>query len=143
MSLLKSIDDRRASEFAYAPGKWTIKQIIGHLSDTERIFGYRALRIDRGDSTPLSGFEQDDYVSTAASNQRTLDDLLSEFRVVRESTLTLFHSFSRDDWMRSGRVSEWTLSVRGIAFTTAGHELHHANILRERYLPQLKPASVP
>jgi hypothetical protein len=142
LSLLKTIDERQASEFVYAPGKWTIKQIIGHLSDTERIFSYRALRIARGDSTPLPGFEQDDYVLTAISNQRPLDDLISEFRVVRESTLALFHSLSVDDWTRSGQVSEWNLSVRGIAFTTAGHELHHANILRERYLPALKPTTV-
>jgi uncharacterized damage-inducible protein DinB len=140
VALLKSVDDRQASEFAYAPGKWTIKQILGHISDTERIFSGRALRIARGDVTPLAGFEQDAYVAAAGSNRRSLEDLIAEFESVRRSTLTLLESFSKEDWMRTGRVSEWNISVRGIAFTAAGHELHHLAILRERYLPGLKPS---
>jgi DinB superfamily len=134
LELLKPVEDGFATEFSYAPDKWTIKQIIGHLTDTERIFSCRALRIARGDTTPLPGFEQDDYVRTASSNERTLAGLIAEFRSVRQSTLALFESFSAEAWMRKGRVNDWNLSVRGIAFTMAGHELHHAGILRERYL---------
>jgi hypothetical protein len=134
LDVLKPIDESFASEFTYAPGKWTIKQIIGHLVDSERILTYRALRIARGDTTPLPGFEQDDFVRTAASNGRSLPVLIDEFRSVRQSTLALFNSLPSEAWMRQGSVSDWNLSVRGIAFTTAGHELHHAKILRERYL---------
>lgn len=141
LGILKSVDDRFATDFVYAPGKWTIKQVMGHLIDAERIFTCRALRIARGDATPLPGFEQDDYVRTAASNARPLADLIAEFRNVRESTLMLLRSFPPEAWMRKGQVSDWNLSVRGIAFTTAGHELHHAAILRERYLQSVNRAS--
>jgi hypothetical protein len=133
--ILKPLDDRFATDFVYAPGKWTVKQVIGHLTDAERIFSYRALRIARGDTTPLPGFEQDDYVKTAASNERPLADLIGEFRNVRESTLILLRGLPPEAWLRQGRVSDWNLSVRGIAFTTAGHEMHHAAILQKRYLP--------
>ncbi len=133
LTLLREMGDARASEFRYAPGKWTAKEIAGHLSDTERIFAYRALRIARQDATPLPGFEQNEYVQTAGSNERKLEDLLDELRLVRQASLALFHGLLEEAWMRSGRVSEWILSVRGIAFTTVGHELHHYRILRERY----------
>ncbi|MFZ0591248.1 MAG: DinB family protein [Bryobacteraceae bacterium] len=139
--ILDPVEDRYATEFAYAPGKWTIKQVIGHLIDTERIFAYRALRIARGDTTPLPGFEQDDYVKTAGSNGRPLTDLIAELRCVRQSTLMLLRAFPPEAWMRTGRVNDWNLSVRGIIFTTAGHELHHAAILRERYLQPVNWAS--
>ena len=132
-SLVRAMGEKRAGEFAYAPGKWTPKQIVGHLSDTERIFTYRALRIARQDKTPLPGFEQDDYVEASGANDRTLDDLLNEFRMVRESSLALFGSLPLNAWARKGRVSDWELSVRGIAFTASGHELHHFKILQERY----------
>jgi hypothetical protein len=134
---LNSVDDRFASDFVYAPGKWTIKQVIGHLIDAERIFSYRALHIARGDTSPLPGFEQDDYVRAADSNGRPLTDLITELRNVRQSTLMLLRGLPQEAWMRQGRVSDWNLSVRGIAFTLAGHELHHAAILRERYLERM------
>lgn len=133
LALLRGIGEERASEFRYAPGKWTAKEIAGHLSDTERIFAYRALRIGRQDATPLPKFEQNDYVEKAASNERKLEDLLEELRFVRQASLALFRSLPEAAWMRQSRVSEWDLTVRGIAFTTAGHELHHYRILRERY----------
>jgi hypothetical protein len=132
--LLEPIGDKRASELRYAPGKWTVKEIVGHLSDTERVFAARVLHIARGDAAPLPGFEQDDYVRTAGSNDRTLDDLLDEFRIVRQSTLVLLRSLTPEAWTRRGRVNDWNLTVRGIAFTIAGHELHHCKVLRERYL---------
>ncbi len=134
LALLRSVDEDRASRFTYAPGKWTIKQIVNHLSDTERIFAYRALRLARKDATPLPGFEQDDFVNAAASHDRTLQSLLEEFRVARESTVHLYRSLSGESWMQRGSVNGNLISVRGIAFTTAGHELHHRKILQERYL---------
>jgi DinB superfamily len=134
LKLLEPVSDDYAAIFAYAPGKWTIKQILGHLIDTERIFATRALRLARNDATPLPGFDQDDYVASAGSNSRKLSDLLNEFRLVRESTLALYQSFPLEAWTRRGLVNNWHLSVRGIAFTTAGHELHHVKILQDRYL---------
>lgn len=133
LALLSGMGDERASQFRYAPGKWTAKEIAGHLSDTERIFAYRALRIGRHDATPLPGFEQNEYVKEAGSNERRLEDLLEELRLVRQASLALFRGLPEAAWMRRGRVSEWDLTVRGIAFTAAGHELHHYRILRERY----------
>lgn len=133
IALFESIGEERATAFVYAPGKWTAKQIAGHLSDTERILAYRALRIARGDGTPLPGFEQNDYVVSARSNERKLDALLRDLRVVRRSTLALLESLPAETWLLTGRVSEWHLSVRGIAYTTAGHEVHHYRILQERY----------
>lgn len=122
------------SLFAYAPGKWTVKQTIGHLSDTERILSGRALRIARGDTTPLPGFEQDDYVPYAGSNERKLEDLLEEFIAVRKSTLALVRSLAPEAWDRRGTTSGVSVTVRGLVFTIAGHELHHFNILDSRYL---------
>jgi hypothetical protein len=135
IALLKPLSEEHASTFAYEPGKWTVKQIIGHLIDCERIFACRALRLARADTTPLPGFEQDSYVVTADSNRRPLAALLDELRSVRESSLMLLRSLPESAWLRSGRVSDWTLSVRGIAYTLTGHELHHFRILQERYLP--------
>jgi hypothetical protein len=133
LALFDGVDEKRASEWSYLPGKWTLKQVLGHLSDTERILAYRALRIARADTTPLPGFEQDDYVATAESNSRRLADLAEEFRVVRLSTLALAEGLPTEAWLRRGEVNGRTLSVRGIFFTAAGHELHHCKILRECY----------
>jgi hypothetical protein len=138
-ALLESIGER-GGDIAYAPGKWTIKQVIGHLIDCERIFGYRALRIARGDTTPLPGFEQNDYVPTAESEKRALSDLLQEFSIVRQSTLALVRSLPAAAWSRRGTVSNFSLTVRGIVFTAAGHELHHYRIFQERYLPAVQTA---
>lgn len=134
VALLSSVDDRVAETFVYAPGKWTIKQVLGHINDTERILAYRALRIARNDSTPLPGFEQDDYVAFAASNDRSFTSLLDEFKAVRQSTIALFRSIPADAWLRTGSANNHSVTVRGIAFQAAGHEAHHAKILRERYL---------
>jgi len=131
---LAKIDDRRASEFTYAPGKWTIKQVLGHMIDTERIFAYRALRIARGDTTPLPGFEQDDYVKSANFNAQPLARLIGEFRTVRHGTLALFQGLPDDAWLRRGVANHSSVTVRGLAFHIAGHELYHMKILRERYL---------
>jgi len=134
-ALLKSVDDRRASEFAYAPGKWTIKQILGHIIDTERIFGYRALCVARNDVTPLPGFEHDDYVAAGFFNERSLNSLIDEYRAVRQSTIALFQNLPQQAWLRQGLANKYNVTVRGLAFLAAGHELHHVKILREKYLP--------
>lgn len=137
LKLLGGIDNNQAGTFVYAPGKWTIKEVVGHISDTERIFAYRALRFARHDSTPLPGFDQDDYVPFARSTERSLADLLNEFSLVRQSTIALFRSISSDAWLIRGTANNQSTTVRGVGFQLAGHEGHHVNILRERYLPKI------
>lgn len=118
----------------YAEGKWTIKEVILHLSDTERIMTYRALRIARNDQTPLPGFEQDDYMPYCEANTRTPDSLIREFQAVRAASIELFKNFSADMWGRVGTASNNPVSTLALAFIVAGHELHHMKIVRERYL---------
>ena len=138
--LLRSLRDEEAMT-AYAPGKWTVKQVVGHMSDAERIFAYRILRIARGDTTPLAGFEQNEYVPRAGSNERTLHDLLQEFATVREATFTLLRGLPDEAWDRFGTASGSSVSVRGVVFMMAGHELHHYKILRDRYLQDVSESS--
>lgn len=116
-----------------APGEWTIKEILIHITDTERIFAYRALRIARGDSTPLSGFEQDEYVPESKANERDIESILDEYTAVRIATCTLLESFGEEIFMRAGTASENRVSVRGLAYIIAGHELHHVQSIRENY----------
>jgi len=130
--MLNAVAESKAG-LRYAPGKWSIKEVVGHLSDTERIFSYRALRIGRGDTTPLPGFEQDDYVKGTNFDARLLTDLVNEFRAVRQATITLLKSFNEDELRRRGVASEKSISVRALAYNIAGHELHHLEILRTRY----------
>jgi len=130
----------RDGNFRYAPDKWTVKEVVGHLSDSERIFAYRALRIARGDRTPLSGFEQDDYVRAAHFGNRTLADLAEEFALVRASTVSLFKSLDQEAWERRGSANKNEVTVRALAFIIAGHELHHRGILDERYFPAIPRA---
>jgi uncharacterized damage-inducible protein DinB len=132
-SAVMAIPEQRGG-FRYAEGKWTIREVIGHLIDAERIFTYRALRIARSDATPLPGFEENDYVRTAGSDERTLASLGQELAAVRESTVLLFQSLPTDAWVRRGTASGKEISVRAIAYIVAGHPLHHLRILRERYL---------
>src|SRR5260370_13334775 len=119
----------RDGSFRYAPGKWTVKEVLGHITDTERIFTYRALRIARGDRTPLPGFEQDDFVKNGAFSERTLAGLAEEFALVRSASLALFRSFPQEAWPRRGVASEQQAAVRALAFITAGHQMHHRIIL--------------
>lgn len=121
-------------EYRYAEGKWTIKEIIQHIIDAERIFAYRALRISRNDKTPLPGFDEDEYVKNTDSNSRNLQSLLSELAVVRQSTLSLFNSFSAEQLCRLGTASNNQISVRAIGFIIIGHQKHHQQIFLERYL---------
>lgn len=121
------------SNFRYAPGKWTLKEVLGHMNDTERIMAYRALRIARGDRTPLPGFEQDDFVRDGPFSELTLASLIEEFKSIRAATLTLLRSFRPQDWTRRGVASDHDITVRALAYIIAGHELHHRSILEERY----------
>ncbi len=130
----------RDGSFRYAPGKWTVKEVLGHVTDTERIFSYRALRIARGDQTPLAGFEQDDYVRNGAFGERALGGLVEEFAAVRSASTALFRSFNEEDWKRRGNASQKEVTVRALAFITAGHQIHHRVILEERYFPAIPRA---
>ena len=133
LALIKGIPETRG-DFRYAEGKWSIKELIGHVIDSERVFAYRALRFGRGDVTPLSGFEQDDFVRGADFNKRSLSDLAGEYEHVRRATISLFASLDESAWDRRGTANNNEVSVRGLAFITAGHERHHVEILKARYL---------
>jgi hypothetical protein len=132
-SLLETIDEERAG-FAYAPDKWTIKQVVSHMSDTERIFAYRALRFGRGDETPLPGFDENVYARSSEADARPFKSIVAELRTVRAATLTLWEGLPPEAWARSGVASELSVTVRALAYITAGHELHHRAILQDRYL---------
>ena len=120
--------------YRYAADKWTVKEIVLHIADDERIYTYRALRFARNDTTELPGFDQDLYARYSAANQRTLDDLLDELATVRAATLSLYKGLGDDTLTRAGIASRNVMSVRAIAYHIAGHELRHINIIRERYI---------
>lgn len=122
--------------FAYAEGKWTIKELLGHLIDTEKIFAYRALRIARADKTSIEGFEQDGYIENGNFNNRNLSDLTEEFMLLRRSNLYFFKNLNDEAWLRTGTASGFPFSVRALAYISAGHVRHHLNILKTRYLAQ-------
>ncbi len=134
LALLEPLDETVASGLTYAPGKWTLKEVVGHLADDERIFAYRILCIARGDSRPLPGFDEKIYVEHAGFEARSLTSLLAEYRAVRRATITLLGGLTPDAWLRRGMVNGYNASVRGLAFHIAGHELRHVRALREKYL---------
>ena len=133
LAFLRSIPEERG-EHRYAPGKWSIKEVVGHVIDGERIFAYRALRFARKDQTPLASFEENDYVPAGNFGARTLRDLADEFQAVREGTIRLLRPMDEATLSLRGTAADQPVSVRGIAYIIAGHELHHRAILRERYL---------
>lgn len=133
LALLRGLPEDRAG-FAYAPGKWTVKTVVGHVADVERVMAYRALSIGRGDAAPLPGFEENDWAPMGRFDDRSLDDLLDELVAARDSTVALLRGLPDDAWERRGVASEAPVSVRGLACIIAGHELHHRAVLRERYL---------
>ena len=133
LTLLRRLTEDRAGR-AYAPGKWTIKEVLGHITDAERILAYRALCIARKDKTPLPGFEQDDYVAGANFNAQPISGLIEQFEAVRRSNLYLFGSFTDDAWKRRGTANGKEISTRALAYNIAGHELHHVGVLNSRYL---------
>ncbi|MGQ7947674.1 DinB family protein [Flavobacterium sp. WC2509] len=121
-------------DYSYAEGKWTIKEIIQHIIDTERIFSYRALRISRNDKTPLPGFDENFYVDNTNAKNRSIQDLLTEFSAVRHSDIIMFKSFSEEQLARIGIASDHEISVRAIGFLIIGHMKHHQKVFGERYL---------
>lgn len=121
-------------EHRYAPDKWNIKEVMVHVIDSERIFAYRALRIARGDKTPLPGFEQNDYVPLSKASDRSPESIMREYRAVRNATLEMFRYFDEDMLNRMGTASNTAVSVLALGFIIAGHEQHHLHILHERYL---------
>lgn len=121
-------------DYVYAPEKWTIKDILQHLIDSERVFAYRALRFARKDATVLPGFEENDYAAVAGGNQRSIRELLTELAVVREATLCLFRTFSEETLLLRGIASGREVSVRALGFIIIGHQNHHQQIFQERYL---------
>jgi len=131
--LLLSGRNEADGDFRYAPDKWNAKQVIGHLNDTERIFAYRALRIARGDQTPMEGFEQDDYVRNGPFAHRPLSDLIEDYIAVRRATLSLLRNLDEAAWLIRGVANKNHISVRALSYLIAGHELHHREILQEKY----------
>jgi hypothetical protein len=131
--LLLSGRDEDEGDFRYAPDKWSAKEVLGHVCDTERIFAYRALRISRADRTPIEGFEQDDYVHNGPFGQRPLAEVIDDYIAVRRSTLTLLRNLDEAAWRRRGIANENEVTVRALAYVIAGHELHHRRILEEKY----------
>jgi hypothetical protein len=130
--LMAPLDDTTART-RYAAGKWSIKEVLGHLGDAERIFGYRMLRIARGDAIPLPGFDENAYVPAGDFDARSLASLLDEFRALRLSTIALMHGLPSEAWARTGEASGHAISARALAYIIVGHAAHHAAVLRERY----------
>ncbi len=130
--LLKDVSARK-EDFRYASGKWSVKELIGHVIDAERIFAYRALRISRSDQTPLAGFEENSYVAQSNFSQAALADLIEEFSLLRAANVLMFRNLTDEQWIRHGTASDAAVSVRALAFIMVGHVRHHTNVLKERY----------
>ncbi|MEH6536007.1 MAG: DinB family protein [Psychroserpens sp.] len=133
IAFLESIPEEKL-EYRYAEGKWTIKEVIQHIIDTERVFTYRALCIARKDKTLFPGYDQDEYAGNSEANNRSRYSLMNEYKAVRLASIILFDSFSEDMLVRIGSASNSNLSPRAVAFITIGHENHHCEIVKERYL---------
>lgn len=133
LTLFRGIDEARAGH-RYAPGKWSIADVLGHVTDAERVFTYRALTFARGDTSALPSFDEDAWAKVANAGRRPLRDLMDEYAAVRAATIELFRSLTPGEFARSGIASTKPISVRALAYIVAGHERHHLRILRERYL---------
>jgi uncharacterized damage-inducible protein DinB len=133
LAYLRAIPESRGGH-RYAEGKWSIREVVGHIADAERVFAYRALRFARNDSTPLPGFDENAFVANARFDDRTLASLIDEWAAVRAATAAQFDAFFPDEWLRGGTASGKHMSVRALAWVIAGHELHHLGVLRDRYV---------
>ena len=131
--LIQSIPEKKLY-YRYAEGKWTIKEILVHIIDDERIYSYRSLRFARKDSTELPGFEQDEYAASSGANERSIESILHEFETVRKATISLFENFTEEVFTRWGTANGNKVSVRALGYHIAGHEIHHRNIIKKRYL---------
>lgn len=130
--LLASLDDEKARH-RYAEGKWSVKEVIGHITDAERVFGYRALCISRGEETPLPGFDENAYVKTANFDSWKLGDLAEVYALGRRANIVFFRNLPVEAWSRRGTASGYPVTVNALAYIIAGHERHHLKVLRERY----------
>jgi len=133
MMLLLSGRDESDGDIRYAPDKWSAKEVLGHVCDAERVFAYRALRISRGDRTPIEGFEQDDYVKNGPFARAPLAEIIEDYIAVRRATLTLLRNLDEAAWARRGVANRNEITVRALAYIIAGHELHHRRILEGKY----------
>lgn len=131
-ALIQKLTPKEASH-RYAEGKWSVKEVIGHLIDTERIMAYRALCISRGERSPLPGYDQDTYVKEAHFENRDIQSLSTEYDALRNANVSLFNSFGEEQILRKGTANDQTVSVRALAYIIAGHELHHLKLLEEKY----------
>ncbi|BBI34246.1 DinB family protein [Cohnella abietis] len=122
-------------DYRYAPDKWSLKEVIGHINDNERIMSYRLLRIARGDQTPHAGYDQDALIKGANFHALTLTELIEDYIAVRRSTITLARGLKEEAYLRVGIANDTRISVRALAYILAGHELHHLHVIKERYLP--------
>ncbi|MCD9025005.1 DinB family protein [Cohnella silvisoli] len=126
------------ANYRYAPGKWSLKEVLGHITDNERIMSYRLLRIARGDKTPLAGYDENALVNGASFDSCAMSDLFEDYTVVRRATLTLLRGLSEEAWSRRGVVNDSESSAIAWAYIIAGHEFHHMNFIREKYLSSMK-----
>ncbi|WHY78525.1 DinB family protein [Neobacillus sp. WH10] len=124
--------------FRYSTSKWSIKEVLVHMADTERIMAYRLLRIGRGDQTPLAGFNENDYINDSQFDQLPIKNIIEDFAAVRKATITLIQNMPEEAWLKKGFANAKEITTRAIAFIIAGHTIHHCNIINERYLPALK-----
>jgi hypothetical protein len=132
-ALLSSLGEEKAA-FRYEPDKWSVKQLVGHVTDAERVFAYRVMSIARGEEQSLPGFDEKDYVRNANFDDRSFADLVDDLAATRRATLALLRGLSDEAWTRTGTANQKPTSVRAVAYTLLGHERHHLNVLRERYL---------
>jgi hypothetical protein len=132
-TLLGSVSESQA-EYQYEPGKWSVKEVVGHMADTERVMSYRLLVVARGDTSALPSFDENAYVNEAGFNRQNFEDIQAHFSAVRQSTCSLVASIADNAWLRTGTVFDYPTTARAIAYIIAGHELHHRTIIKERYL---------
>ncbi len=137
VALLEGITEEDG-HFRYASGKWSIKEVLGHMTDTERIMSYRLMRIGRGDQTPLAGFDENDYIQGSDFNRLPMKNILEDLTATRNATLTLIKNMPEEAWARKGVANNQEQTTRAIAYIIAGHAMHHLKIINERYLPLLK-----
>ena len=130
--MLENLDESKG-DYRYAEGKWTVKEVLGHVVDSERLFAYRACCIGRGDKTPLPGYEQDDYVLTGGFNARPIKHLMTEYQGIRTATIAMLEGFPEEAWTRSGTASGNPFTAKALVWIIAGHELHHLIVFKEKY----------
>ncbi|MGJ7911871.1 DinB family protein [Neobacillus sp. LXY-1] len=135
--LFHSLSDEDG-QYRYAQGKWSIKEVLGHMSDTERVMSYRLLRIGRGDQTPLAGFNEEYFVNGSQVNDFPIKSILNEFISVRTATISLIENMPKSVWENVGNANNLPVTARAVAYILAGHEIHHRNIITEKYLPNIK-----